>query len=406
MNQRTGPWKTIKSGNVNIPIYKTANQKNGETYTEFKVAYYVHEGGENKRRLKAFTDGAKAEKFANDLNATISKGDAHTLVLTGDELHAYQEAVNVLAGTGKTLIQAAHEYADAISKLSGTPLAVAIDGYRRTHAKFQKKAIQDVVDELIEFKRTNKRRPASEVYQNDLRLRLDKFADSFHVNIDEVSGAQIEEYLAKMKGSGRTQFNCGRLIRTLFNFAETRHYLPKDSNPFTRIDLTFEDVGEIEIFTPDEMRKLVKAARPEMIPFVALGGFAGLRNKEIQRLDWSNIVGDEIRIQAAQAKTRQSRIIEMQPNLIKWLKPHRKKSGPIIDFVHVNQQLDWLATDADVKWKRNGLRHSFCSNSYALYGATKTANWAGHSEDRLFKNYRALLNEDAAREWFSIEPRQ
>jgi integrase len=403
MNKRTGPWKTIKSGNVGIPIYRTANPKAADGY-EFKVAYYVRDGDDNKRRLKTFTDGAKAEKFANDLNATINKGDAHTLVLAGDELHAYQEATNVIHETGKTLIQAAHEYADAIKKLNGIPLAVAIDGYYRTHAKMERKGIQAIVDELIEAKRTNKRKPASEVYLADMRLRLDKFANSFHVNIDEVTGPQIEEYLANIKGSGRTQFNCGRLVRTLFNFAEKRHYLPKDSNPFEKIDLTFEDVGVIEIFTPEEMRKLLKAARRELIPFLALGGFAGLRNKEIQRLDWSNIVGNEIRIHAAQAKTRQSRIIEMQPNLIKWLEPHRQKSGAVVDFVHVNQQLDWLSEDAGVKWKRNGLRHSFCSNCYALHGAKQTSIWAGHSEDRLFKNYRALLNEDAAREWFSILP--
>jgi hypothetical protein len=134
MSKRTGPWKTVKSGNVNIPIYRTANPKAADGH-EFKVAYYVHVGDEQKRRLKTFSDGAKAEKFASDLNATINKGDAHTLTLTGDELHAYQEAVAVLSGTGKTLIQAAHEYADAIRKLNGVPLLVAIDGCPPTYPR-------------------------------------------------------------------------------------------------------------------------------------------------------------------------------------------------------------------------------------------------------------------------------
>ena len=403
MSKRTGPFKTVKSGNVQIPIYRTAHDRAANGF-EFKVAYYVHEGGQNKRRIKTFSDCAKAERFAADVNAAINRGDANTLTLTGDELHAYQEAVNALAGTGKTLIQCAHEYTDAIRALKGVPLAVAVEGYNRTFAKMKKMKVQAVVDELVEAKRTNKKKKASEVYLKDLRGRLDKFAESFNVDIDEVTTAQIEDFLSNLKGSGRTQFNYGRLIGTLFAFAETRHYLPKDSNPFDDVDNDFEDTGKIEVFTPDEMRKLMAAARPELIPFLALGGFAGLRHAEIRRLDWSDIGAKEIVISKEKSKTRSNRVIAIQPNLEKWLTPHRKKMGPVIEFAHVSKQLGWLAADAQVEWKHNAMRHSFVSYSYALHGARHTSNEAGHSETMLFQNYRSLLNADAAKEWFSIEP--
>lgn len=404
----------VKDGNASVPIYKI---ERATGYPEFKVVYYAPQpDGTKKRRFKTCAEFADAKKFASNVNAALNKGDSRTLILSGDELHAYQEAVAVLAGTGKTLIQAAHEYADAIRALNGTPLAVCVDGYRRAFARMQTKTVQAVVDELIETKRTNKKKPASEVYLKDLRGRLDKFADSFNVNIDEVTTKQIEEWLFNLKGSGRTQFNYGRLIGTLFSYAEKCHYLPKDSNPFDDVDNEFEDDTKIEIYTPAEMRAILDAARPELIPFLALGAFAGLRHAEIRRLDWADINGKVIRIEKAKSKTRQNRVIELQPNLSKWLAPHRKESGPVIEFVHVSKQLGWLAEDVTAKareqnpnakafeWRHNALRHSFVSYSFALHGARQTSIEAGHSETMLFQNYRELVTADAAREWFSIEP--
>lgn len=413
MSKRTGPYKRVKVGNVTIPIYRTANPK-AEAGFEFKVAYYQHDGDGKTRRIKTFADVAKAEKFAENVNAAITKGDSNTLTLTGDEFLAYRDAVNSLPA-GVRLTTAVHEYAAAIKKLKDVPLAVAIEGYLKAFAKMRKKNVQSIVDELVEFKRTNKRRPVSAVYLQDLRLRLDKFAEAFNLDIDEITTAQVEGYLAGLKVSGRTQFNYGRLVRTLFNFAEARHYLPKDSNPFNDIDLDYDDDGKIEIFTPDEMRQIMDAARPEMIPFIALGGFAGLRHAEIRRLDWADISEKEIRIEKAKSKTRQNRVIEIQPNLAKWLAPHRQKSGPVVEFVHTSKQLAWL-TDAvnaklenspapKFKWKHNAMRHSFVSYSFALRGAKDTASEAGHSENMLFANYRSLVTADAAKEWFAIEPK-
>jgi integrase len=65
--------------------------------------------------------------------------------------------------------------------------------------------------------------------------------------------------------------------------------------------------GEIEVFTPDELQKLFAACRPEMIPYLAVAAFCGLRAAEIQRLDWSEIhlTGPEhfVEVKASKAKT-------------------------------------------------------------------------------------------------------
>jgi len=50
-------------------------------------------------------------------------------------------------------------------------------------------------------------------------------------------------------------------------------------------------------------------------------------------------------------------------------------------------------------------RHSFVSYHYAkLDDAKLTAKEAGHTEEMLFSNYRALVTESAAEEFFAIFP--
>jgi integrase len=257
------------------------------------------------------------------------------------------------------------------------------------------------------------------VYVKDLRGRLDKFADSFQVNIDEVTGKQIEEFLGAVKGSGRTQFNYGRLIRTLFNFAEKRNYLAMDSNPFADIDLGFNDDSEIEIFNAKEMQKIMETARPEMIPFFALGGFAGLRHAEIKRLDWSKIGPAEhpghIEVTKAEnKKTRTRRLVPIQPNLAKWLEPHRQKTGPVVQFAHTSKQIGWMVDDAnegretaeaEFEWKHNAMRHSFISYRLAVTNdENKVALESGNSPAKIHANYKALVTPDAANAWFAIVP--
>ena len=64
-----------------------------------------------------------------------------------------------------------------------------------------------------------------------------------------------------------------------------------------------------------------------MVPFLAIGAFAGLRSAEIQRLDWADLKESFIEVTAGNAKTRSRRLVPIQPNLAKWLAIYRQDSG-------------------------------------------------------------------------------
>ena len=67
-----------------------------------------------------------------------------------------------------------------------------------------------------------------------------------------------------------------------------------------------------EIFKVDELRALLQAATRvalDVVPMLAIGGFAGLHNAEIQRLDWSEVdlPRGHVDVLAAMAKSARRR---------------------------------------------------------------------------------------------------
>jgi len=164
----------------------------------------------------------------------------------------------------------------------------------------------------------------------DLKSIYARFVTDVSGLISEVTTSQIDTWLRKGDHSITTRNNRLKRIKNLFEFAKQRGYLPKNeptaAESLKRGKAQDSDVG---IFAPDEMCRLMDAASEEMIPFLAIGGFAGLRVAEICRLDWSAVILERriIELRAGQAKTASRRIIPISENLAAWLEP-LDRQGP------------------------------------------------------------------------------
>ena len=277
--------------------------------------------------------------------------------------------------------------------------------------------MKEVVEELIYAKQSKGR---SRVYVSDLRYRCGKFAESFHCDIQSVDGKQIEEFLDHLKLSPRSKNNFFLAIRTLFRFAVSKKYLPKDFDELKEIELHSQLNEPIEVFTPAELRRILAHTRLEMIPFIAIGAFAGLRHAELCRLDWSevNLETGFIEVKALKSKTKSRRNVPISENLAEWLMMCPNRSGRVIPFKCVGDQISELCKateerDADtgsvirppLVWKRNGLRHSFVSYRIAaIQNVNQVALESGNSPSVIHSNYRELVLPETAQEWFSIVP--
>jgi integrase len=70
----------------------------------------------------------------------------------------------------------------------------------------------------------------------------------------------------------------------------TQGYLEKGSNPVDdRIRKMAEGDGPVEIFTVDEVNRILDCATPELLPLFAIGAFAGVRTSELLLLKWSDM---------------------------------------------------------------------------------------------------------------------
>ena len=145
-----------------------------------------------------------------------------------------------------------------------------------------------------------------------------------------------------------------------------------------------------------------------LLPYVALGLFAGLRSAESQRLDWSAVKVSEraVIVGAGIAKKRSRRVVEISDTLAAFLAVCSKSRGPVVDVPHFQKALKALATAAGVKWTHNGLRHSFASYHLAAYGdTTRTAYQMGHTNPRIVHDhYKALVQKSDAERFFALRP--
>jgi hypothetical protein len=94
----------------------------------------------------------------------------------------------------------------------------------------------------------------------------------------------------------------------------------------------------------------------------------------------------------------------MSENLLKWLAPYRVKSGAIFN-IDPQRRIAKVVKASGVKWKRNGLRHSF--GSYRMEQTKNEGQVAlemGNSPQVVKDHYFEIVDERAAKEYWSLKP--
>jgi integrase len=141
---------------------------------------------------------------------------------------------------------------------------------------------------------------------------------------------------------------------------------------------------------------------------LAIGAFAGLRDAEIKRLDWSEVdlARGHIEVKAAKAKSARRRIVPIQPNLAAWLRPYTGRTGRVAPSSPRRKLVRVRAMAGLAKWPGNGLRHSFASyRMAATHDAPRVSAELGHtSPQMLYSTYRELVLPGEAERYWKIEP--
>ena len=357
-----------------------------------------------KRHRKNFRDEDAARREAALVARRISAGEAQSLALTSTERESYLHAKRALSRIGVPLHDAIHDYVAAREILKDEPLLPAVRFYvEQGHQRLTEKTVEEVVANFLKIRKQD---GCSERYLQDIRSRLGRFAQAFHIGIADVGTVMMDEWIRSLNVAARSRKNFRILLVALFNFAKSCGYVPKDATTAAdALPVPKTAAGDVEIYSPKDMIRMLQAADDHTLPFLCLGGFAGLRTAEIQRLTWENLKWHQnvIEIRAADAKTKQRRLIPILPPLCSFLTPFADRRGPVIYSINLQYRLGGLAEKADVKRKNNGLRNSFASYRLAIIKNTaQVAFEMGNSPRMVEQCYLELVTEEEATAWWNI----
>jgi integrase len=239
-----------------------------------------------------------------------------------------------------------------------------------------------------------------------------------------VTTADINRFLDKLgpKIGLRRKFNIRSRLSQFFNWCISRGHAV--TNPCDKIEIHVNGKDEVAIFTPAEARRLLTLCRekPEfkdLVLYHAIGLFAGLRPSECQLLTWENVNLEEktITVMAATSKTKETRNVPIESNLLKWIEEFApaKRQGlvtPGTNFVKrikaFHAALGYRIGDenqAAQTWSQDVLRHSY--GSYWLAKRKQRAVLAEHMGNSLQiikKHYKRVVGKTACSEYWKITP--
>ncbi|MGC6464445.1 MAG: tyrosine-type recombinase/integrase [Akkermansiaceae bacterium] len=360
-----------------------------------------------KWQKKEIKDKAKAEAFADSKRIELkNEGRHHALVMSSLTQEQQDEAES------------------AINRLKGIySLTEVVDYYLQNHRSPD--FTISLKDAAAQYLHDIERHLSPSQFKS-IRQTLNRFMlQTGDPNLTEIGSVQVKSYLKRLRSKDglnpatRASWNLHRSnLNGFFKWAsESEHseYHPfiftnpvAQTQGFKKRQVEAERSGEIITSSISEvihrLTILMRWRNGELIPYMALLYFAGIRPAELERLapiadKQINRKTKSIRISAAISKTNQSRLIKISDNLATWLDAFPFPIKP-----------PNLKRKRDKVWKHfsishDELRHSFISYHVA-HGRSKgdTSLQAGNSESVIDEHYLDVFSPEEGATFFSIVP--
>jgi integrase len=357
------------------------------------ISFCVDMGRVNgKRERKFFKTRAEADTYAEQQRTARENMGTAAFSIDDALRHDAITAKQILAPFKATLTEAAKYFVKHARPKGGT------------------KSMIDLVTEMLDSRRKLGRRPSTVA---DYKFVFNRFNRSYGERMaHDVHAQDVEHWLDGNTKSLATRRIYMKFLNTLFAYALKRGYVAM--NPMEGLEMPQVLLKPPAIFTVEQAISLLQAVveRPELelLPYISIGLFAGLRPTEMTRLEWSHIRLDQrvILVNADASKTSQKRFVDISDNLFAWLTPIARESGSLTPrSLPVRVREAWRKTKEYEhgkieNWPQDGMRHSFASYHLAQHkNAPLTSLQMGHtSPQMLFNHYRNLvLAADADRFW-------
>jgi site-specific recombinase XerD len=273
------------------------------------------------------------------------------------------------------------------------------------------------------------------LYRETKKLRRGTLAEDRYVarRLSEVLGEKLAHELTTREirtflstaSSESTERKLYKVAFLVFEYAKEQRIVML--NPFSEIKRPEVSYVIPGILQPAEFKRLLRAAEEkvrDLVPFLALAGFAGIRRDELVKeyandsvLQWSDVDWTKKLITVRDGVAKQTRrklgnrrFLPMEPALVHWLLPYRQDTGPIVLVTDgaFRRRMQILRQAAKIHPPTNSLRHSFASHWLARtreQGVGELAKRMGNSEAICKRHYLETLSREEGRAWFALRRR-
>ncbi len=349
------------------------------------VVWYDADGHRQRRSRTTLKEADElVREIADALQA--KKNGAMTL----DDRQSYGLAREIAEPFGYTVLQAVREW-------------------ERTKAPCRAKKVNEVIAELIAAKR---RERLSGPYVDRLEDDLKSFAAMAPEAIEKVHAPDIKMFLNSRQVGARRWNNLRDQVVTLFRFARSERYLPKDRTTEAEEVIKMKVARKtVAMFTPEELDVILENTRAVWRPWVLISAFAGIRTFEVLRMDWSSIRWDQklIDLPPEVTKVNERRIVPMCDALVKSLTPWRHTAGPVCEDKVPQREIEQIVAKVQkerpsFRWKHNALRHGYGSYRTALtQNVPQVALEMGNSIQMIKRHYLEAKTFEQGLRWFRVD---
>jgi site-specific recombinase XerD len=295
--------------------------------TLFEVRYSAKPNRDNHWRIVGFKNGVRkqywykseedAKAGADDFNAEIAAHGTQVSLSSIDRLRAIHAAER-LRPYGKTIDDAVNFYVAYLEQMAAS-------------VPFSNLATQ--IRE--EFKRRAKNNEASARHIQTVHETLHKLEAKFgDRSVATIETKEIREWLLHLPLAAKTRNKHRGYARQIFSLAV--EYGHCTINPAIGVkkfrERSNEENGEISILSAEDTKKLFQAADPQVVPFLVLNFFCGIRRSTVERLDWSDVsmAQKHVIVPRYKGKNQKRYRVTLSDNALEWLKPMTQAEGSFL----------------------------------------------------------------------------
>jgi hypothetical protein len=425
------PVATVTVGSVAISIYAApvtvraaangdAASDTVKTYESFQVAHY--EGARRILQRRNTLDKAKA--LAKEIANRLSRDGARAQYLTEKDRRVLILAQTATAPLGLEVDEVCRRYAEFQARLTTGTLDEAVSFYLAHGQRVRHGAtIESVYGEYLEHL---VKRGVGHYHLRDVKRYVGNFVTAFPGLISAIQTTALDAYLSRLGGNARNKNNHRHGIIAFYNFAQEKGFLPHgiihaaaattdyrdQRTQITSEQQALDLLQPTDIYSPEDMRKILAAADDTLRPTLEIKAFSGARTEEVTRLWWVMVAEAEqcLKVPDAVGKIC-ARRVPLLPNLQTRLAKYTaelKRERVSVDWPSANSLTRaWARTaaKAGVPYKRNAFRNSYITYRLIITeDIGKVAEECGTSAKMIKKNYqsRAAISPATAEEWFAL----